>query len=213
MKKTAKQRQNELRKKRYRIIVNIYGSSKLASQLSGWSNEHIYKIYGIDINKVKSVPKIREQSRRLKHEKQRTLLTFFELRKNYGVHEAFKYRNEPKKLTSPKKKKVIDYIPEQTDEELLQERSKRYNFTTKKQEWSDWSKHRIGHPEEKFPDLILKVIQKLNLQRGLDLNNSYGYAIIHKVYVLGYSYKEAYDFIEVKPGSFKGYQYKSEELF
>lgn len=211
MKKTAKQRQNELRKKRYRIIVNLYGSSKLASQLSGWSNEHIYKIYGIDINKTKSIPKIREQSKRLKKEKQQTLQTFFELRKSYGVHEAFKYRKEPKKLIA-KEKKRPDYLPP-SDEQLLQQRSKRYDYQTRKGEWSAWSKHSKGHPEEKFPDLILRMIQRLNLERGLELDSSYGYAIIHKVYVLGYSFKEAYDFIEVKPGSFKGYQYKSEELF
>jgi len=208
---------NELRLKKYHMIVNVYGNVKfnkndkktVAQISSDWGEKRILLELGIDINKIKSIPKIREVKERAVQNKRNDFIKYQTLKPIYGTLESFANRKLPKKVV---KKKFKNALMLESRENLLNV-IKEKTHKQRKDEWAFYSQRKKEHKEHDFPKYLLDVIYSYNLEKGLDIQNHYGFALINMVYTNEYTYEQALQYITADEQSFKGYYYNTNVAF
>lgn len=194
------------------VIFSTYGDSKLANKYYKSSNKRILEELGIDLSRRKSFTK-REFTKEQIYRRQKRYKNFVDLKQaGLSVVEAYVYT---KSRVSNKQRLAIKKQKELTDIKinLLKIRdSKTRAF--RKVEWSKWSKHpKDINLRGEFPAFAKDVAQTLNVEKGFDIDSSYGYSVLNYVYVRDKDYDVAQNVFDITQAFMgKEFMYKSDSL-
>ena len=221
-KKTSpKPSRSDVRKRKYALIVNVYGSRDLARKAEDWSYSRIEKELGIKAQQKSYIPSIKPLSKAQRKEKQKTLDYFRGyVEKGLTVQEAFAYRKiapERKRSLTKKEKERIVILPPPDPTVEGWDGVVMYGgrpIVSKKMKWGIWSRYRRDDPISDtnipFPKQIEEFAIKMNLKAGYDAHAHYGFAYAWYMFVGEYSFTEAASRLKVNPDSIKGYEYKGD---
>lgn len=169
---------NPNRKLNYAIIRNYTADSALARKMRDWKPEKIFLAIGVNIQE-KTVKQTKSE-----------LTSFNTLDKRTKQKQVI--TNKVKFLLSKKleDQELLDKLKYRTYREIKQELHfrKRYIInekiklhTSEKQarieQWGEWSKRDKSH-KDTYPYSIKKKAMQINLENNLDINASYGFAMV-----------------------------------
>jgi len=187
----------ESRARKYHSVVNTFGDSTLARRAQDWSAERIKRELGIDIYETKAIPKIRKVSKETRDKKKLSYANYQTLiQTGYEQKKALELKDKSKTYVKLKAKEI-------TLNKIIAERTSKSN-AKREFDWSRWSKK-----EGKFPRTILQRIAIENQLARKDIMDPYGFQIVWRVYVKGWTWEDARDF--VRPLKVTGYEYKEDK--
>lgn len=199
---------NELKRLRYRAILNAYHNSHLASKASNWSNERIEKELGIVL--PKHIPKIRKnvkqstiRKKELEHKKYEMM--FYELqRQGVDRQKAFEisvnnkrtsYQNIYSILDNYKNKKIIGGATPIKPKDILFKEWMGLDKIERTKMWSEWSKS----DHENMPEEFSNLASKINKFRKLDKDNKLGYKAVFEGFINNEDPMKIQQFLTVEP--------------
>jgi hypothetical protein len=187
------------RKFKYAVVRNITGDSKLAQTVRSWSNERIF----LELNIVIPSKEVKLSTKYLPQAKRETLkfeVEGYAYKYKATTDDKTVYELIPPKLTKKKRSKALEtqdrkikyavkkglYLEDavlfrfKTYKQLEKEfqykayqEIKKINDNEKKdrvEQFREWAK------EDDFPPSLVRQARLINLQKNLDINDSYGFS-------------------------------------
>jgi len=194
MKKTPaqKEKENNLRRYKSAVVYNVYGRSDVADMAKSWSFEKIQEILGVKIE-PKKLYRVPERQR----DKAPQRAVYYD---NYTRHRIAGY--EPAKAFEERKAKQLPGVFAGPRGGTVDEE---WKITWKKHSrMTEWRKYSSDKGPE-FPDWMMVLVRQYNREAGFKgkkiSEGRYGYAIMFKLYVEGWSEEAAKAHIAAKPGT------------
>ena len=150
---------------RYRYVRNLTGDAKLAQQARGWGQERILKELGIVLPDSK--PKLQT----LTKERKERLRQLQENKKKYAVRKGLDA--DDARLYSLNTYKEIEREVRYREKYKLKGKLGSADKGVRMDTWSEWGK------EDAYPPSLSRNARLVNLRKGLDINASYGFAIMY----------------------------------
>jgi len=161
---------NERAKQRYAILRNITGDTKVSQQARYWSEEKIYKELNIYI--PDHIGKAKAKLKPITKQYRSRLLKSAENKYNYAIKNGVTPENA--EIIKFQPYKVIDLqIRYQLYFKPKHRRFTRDEKKARDDEWREWSK------EDLYPPILVHNARNINLKKGLDINDSYGFGIMY----------------------------------
>jgi uncharacterized protein YllA (UPF0747 family) len=166
--KTVAQR----KKIKYATIRNVTGNSKLAQEAKGWSEKRIFEELDIVIPARK--PKLKP----LPKEKKERLRNLQSAKFNYAVKKGIsgEQANFLRNKTYKQIDKDVSYQKEYTTKPIKLKSAKYYD---RYETWKELSR------DDQLPPEVVRQARLINLKKGLDINERYGFAVVFYQYTRG----------------------------
>lgn len=182
----------DIRKQKYRYIVNLTGSSDIARLGREWSYERINSTFGLKIDELSRLPRIKELTNRQKRvrfykfnaiiDSPRELIPpRFKIVKNKSrIKLKSKKRKKTKKVKKLKSDKDIkvSYDDLLESETLIRDSDVDLyaSSSSRAKSWANWSR------DDFYPPIIHQMASKSNKEAGKDENDRYGWAVAYYMF-------------------------------
>jgi len=188
---------NKDRQIKYAIIKNITGDVAIARRARSWSWKRLNDVF--KIRKPKTEVQIKRKYAKSTQSKKRTLYKKYIalIDRNYKPSEAKELAKKSVK-TNPKtvqKKPIKESYINNIDRVIVGDRSR----ALREAQWSQWGKDSNDAGGNMYPTEIARTALELNLKRGFDNNDGYGWKVLYLAYIEQIPLSEAIDRTQLDP--------------
>ncbi len=164
-KKIKEQDRKKREQIKYATVRNITGNAKIAQQARGWSEKRIFE--ELDIVLPQRKPKLKD----LPKEKKQRLRNLQDAKFKYAINKGLdiEQANFLRNKTYRQIDKDLLYKKKYTEKTI---KLKSQEYYDRYEEWKELSR------DDDLPPELTRQARLINLQKGLDINERYGFAVM-----------------------------------